>query len=91
MVPSPAPNIPISGECIKKTSTFVKTFFTYINFQLETLDKRLESNSIKSVLNKGFTFVKSNDGKIIELSKNIEINQKIHVVFKDGEKEFTSD
>ena len=73
-----------------KKDSIIKTFFTYINFQLETLDRRLESNSIKSVLNKGFTFVKSNDGKIIELSKNIEINQKIHVVFKDGEKEFTS-
>ena len=67
-----------------------KNFFTHIKFQLETLDRRLESNSIKSVLNRGFTFVKSNDGKIIERSKNIEINQKIQVVFKDGEKEFIS-
>ena len=73
-----------------KKDSIIKTFFTHIKFQLETLDRRLESNSIKSVLNRGFTFVKSNDGKIIERSKNIEINQKIQVVFKDGEKEFIS-
>ena len=55
-----------------KKDNIIKTFFTHINFQLETLDRRLESNSIKSVLNRGFTFVKSNEGKIIDRSKNIE-------------------
>ena len=61
-----------------------KNFYTY---QLSIRDMiKIKSNSIKSVLNRGFTFVKSNEGKIIERSKNIKINQKIHVVFKDGEK-----
>ena len=49
VVPSPAPNIPISEECTKETSTFVKTFSTDLSLRgtadVKKLTKEIETTA----------------------------------------------
>lgn len=54
--------------------------------KLSSLEQRLESNSLKSVLNRGFAFFESQNGKPINKSAMLSKGDLVKAVFKDGAK-----
>lgn len=55
--------------------------------KVSSLGKRLESNSLKSVLNRGFAFFEGQDGKTLENAKMLKKGETVKAVFKDGKKD----
>jgi exonuclease VII large subunit len=52
---------------------------------LKSLGQMLEAYSFKKTLERGFSVIKSEEGKVIDSQKEFLKNKKIHVIFKDGE------
>lgn len=55
--------------------------------KVSSLGKRLESNSLKSVLNRGFAFFEGQDGKTLENAKMLKKGETVKAVLKDGKKD----
>ena len=55
--------------------------------KVSSLGKRLESNSLKSVLNRGFAFFEGQDGKTLENATMLKKGDTVKAVFKDGKKD----
>ena len=55
--------------------------------KVSSLGKRLESNSLKSVLNRGFAFFEGQDGKTLENATMLKKGDSVKAVFKDGKKD----
>lgn len=52
---------------------------------LQQLEKRLLSVSPQSVLNRGFSYVRDDKGKLLGAREGIKAGKKLRIVFKDGE------
>jgi exonuclease VII large subunit len=51
---------------------------------LEALGRRLEGNSLKSSLNKGFAYFQDKDGNIIERAEGLMKGSLVQATLKDG-------
>ena len=64
----------------------IESFFERASYVLEALGRRLEGNSLKSSLNKGFAYFKDKDGNIIEQAKALKTGSTVQATLKDGTK-----
>ena len=64
----------------------IKSFFERTSYVLEALERRLEGNSLKSSLNKGFSYFKDEDGNIIDQAKALKAGTTVQATLKDGSK-----
>ena len=64
----------------------IESFFERSCYMLDALGSRLEGNSLKSSLNKGFAFFKDKDGNVIEQAKALEAGTTVEATLKDGTK-----
>jgi len=64
----------------------IKSFFERTSYVLEALERRLEGNSLKSSLNKGFSYFKDKDGNIIDQAKALKAGTTVQATLKDGSK-----
>jgi exonuclease VII large subunit len=48
--------------------------------------QRLESNSMQSVLNRGFSFFENEEGCTIDKAKMLKQGELVRAVFRDGKK-----
>ncbi len=69
-----------------RTNRIIKSFFERTSYVLEALERRLEGNSLKSSLNKGFSYLKDKDGNIIEQAKALKAGTTVQATLKDGTK-----
>ena len=65
----------------------IVSFFERTTYVLDALEKRLEGNSLKSSLNKGFAYFKDKDGNIIEQAKTLRTGTTVQATLKDGTKD----
>ena len=66
----------------------IENFWERNAYVLEGLEKRLEGNSLKSSLNKGFAYFKDKEGNIIEKAKALKAGSTVEATLKDGTKNF---
>ena len=64
----------------------IESFFERASYVLEALGRRLEGNSLKSSLNKGFAYFKDKDGNIMEQAKALKTGSTVQATLKDGTK-----
>ena len=64
----------------------LESFFERNSYVLKALGQRLEGNSLKSSLQKGFAYFQNEDGKIIESAKVLRKGSFVQAKFKDGDK-----
>jgi exodeoxyribonuclease VII large subunit len=64
----------------------IESFFERASYMLDALGSRLEGNSLKSSLNKGFAFFKDKDGNVIEQAKALKAGTTVEATLKDGTK-----
>lgn len=64
----------------------IESFFERSCYMLDALGSRLEGNSLKSSLNKGFAFFKDKDGNVIEQAKALKAGTTVEATLKDGTK-----
>jgi exodeoxyribonuclease VII large subunit len=64
----------------------IKSSFERTTYVLEALEIRLEGNSLKSSLNKGFSYFKDKDGNIIDQAKALKAGTTVQATLKDGSK-----
>lgn len=64
----------------------IESFFERSSYMLDALGSRLEGNSLKSSLNKGFAFFKDKDGNVIEQAKALKAGTTVEATLKDGTK-----
>lgn len=64
----------------------IESFFERSCYMLDALGSRLEGNSLKSTLNKGFAFFKDKDGNVIEQAKALKAGTTVEATLKDGTK-----
>ena len=69
-----------------RMNRIIKSFFERASYVLEALERRLEGNSLKSSLNKGFSYLKDKDGNIIEQAKALKAGTTVQATLKDGTK-----
>ena len=55
-------------------------------YKVNSLGSRLESNSLKSVLNRGFSYTENLIGNIIDRADKLQKDDLIKIVFQDGKK-----
>jgi exodeoxyribonuclease VII large subunit len=59
---------------------------THNIYKVNSLGSRLESNSLKSVLNRGFSYIENLDGNVIDRAEKLKTDDLIKIVFQDGKK-----
>ncbi len=64
----------------------IENFFEHGAYVLEGLERRLEGNSLKASLNKGFAYFKDKEGNIIEKAKALKAGSTVEATLKDGTK-----
>jgi exodeoxyribonuclease VII large subunit len=56
-------------------------------YKIDSLSRRLESSSLKSVLNRGFSIFETLNGQTIDRAEKLKKNDIVKAVFQDGTKE----
>ena len=69
-----------------RMNRIIKSSFERTSYVLKALERRLEGNSLKSSLNKGFSYFKDKDGNIIEQAKALKAGTTVQATLKDGTK-----
>ena len=69
-----------------RMNRIIKSSFERTTYVLEALERRLEGNSLKSSLNKGFSYFKDEDGNIIDQAKALKAGTTVQATLKDGSK-----
>lgn len=69
-----------------RNSRKIKDIIERNNLIIENLNKRLKSNNLSSILNRGFAYVKSSNGKIIDSAKSLNRDDQVNINFKDGQR-----
>jgi exodeoxyribonuclease VII large subunit len=64
----------------------IESFFEKNSYVLRSLGQRLEGSSLNSTLRKGFAYLKDEDGKIIDLAKDLKKGSKVLATLQDGNK-----
>ena len=65
----------------------MEQFIGHNLYKIESLHQRLESSSMKSVLNRGFSIFENLNGQIIDRAEKLKKNDIVKAVFQDGSKE----
>ncbi|MBT5916503.1 MAG: exodeoxyribonuclease VII large subunit [Opitutae bacterium] len=65
----------------------MEQFIGHNLYKIESLHQRLESSSMKSVLNRGFSIFENLNGQIIDRAEKLKKNDVVKAVFQDGSKE----
>jgi len=65
----------------------MEQFIGHNLYKIESLYQRLESSSMKSVLNRGFSIFENLNGQIIDRAEKLKKNDVVKAVFQDGSKE----
>jgi exonuclease VII large subunit len=55
-------------------------------YKVNSLGSRLESNSLKSVLKRGFSYIANLDGAVIDRVEKLKENDIVKITFQDGNK-----
>lgn len=61
-------------------------YMDHNQYKLNSLSQRLESSSLKSVLNRGFSFFETLNGTPIDRSAKLKKEDIVRAIFQDGEK-----
>ena len=69
-----------------RMNRIIKSSFERTTYVLEALERRPEGNSLKSSLNKGFSYFKDEDGNIIDQAKALKAGTTVQATLKDGSK-----
>ena len=65
----------------------MEQFISHNLYKIDSLNQRLESSSMNSVLNRGFSFFKTLNGETIDRAEKLKKNDIIKAVFQDGSRE----
>ena len=65
----------------------MEQFIGHNLYKIESLHQRLESSSMKSVLNRGFSIFENLNGQLIDRAEKLKKNDIVKAVFQDGSKE----
>ena len=65
----------------------MEQFISHNLYKIDSLNQRLESSSMKSVLNRGFSIFENLNGQIIDRAEKLKKNDLVKAVFQDGSRE----
>ncbi|MDC1004342.1 exodeoxyribonuclease VII large subunit [Opitutales bacterium] len=65
----------------------MEQFIGHNLYKIDSLHQRLESSSMKSVLNRGFSIFESLNGQTIDRAEKLKKNDIVKAVFQDGSRE----
>ena len=65
----------------------IEQFIGHNLYKIDSLHQRLESSSMKSVLNRGFSIFENLNGQIIDRAEKLKKNDIVKAVFQDGSRE----
>ena len=87
---SPKSRIEVFHQYLDDFSNRIKTITSHKlsqnQLKIESLMQRLESNSMQSVLNRGFSFFENEEGCTIDKAKMLKQGEMVRAVFRDGKK-----
>jgi len=65
----------------------MEQYISHNLYKIDSLSQRLESSSLKSVLNRGFSIFETLNGQTIDRAEKLKKNDIVKAVFQDGTKE----
>lgn len=65
----------------------MEQFISHNLYKIDSLNQRLESSSMKSVLNRGFSIFENLNGQVIDRAEKLKKNDLVKAVFQDGSRE----
>jgi exodeoxyribonuclease VII large subunit len=87
---SPKSRIEVFHQYLDDFSNRIKTVTSHKisqnQLKIESLMQRLESNSMQSVLNRGFSFFENEEGCTIDKANMLKEGDMVRAVFRDGKK-----
>ena len=69
-----------------RIENIMEQYIDHNQYKLNSLNQRLESSSLKSVLNRGFSFFETLSGNTIDRSDKLKKEDIVRAVFQDGKK-----
>jgi exodeoxyribonuclease VII large subunit len=73
-------------EFSQRMNRVVEHSITHNRYKVKSLGSRLESNSLKSVLKRGFSYIENSDGNVIDRVGKLKENDIVKINFQDGNK-----
>lgn len=74
-------------DCSLRMDRVMEQFISHNLYKIDSLNQRLESSSMKSVLNRGFSIFENLNGQIIDRAEKLKKNDLVKAVFQDGSRE----
>ncbi len=72
-----------------RKSRVIEEIIKLNNYKIISLDKRLQSNSLNSILSRGFSYIKTENNKLVHSPDMLSTNDSVTAYFKDGNKNLT--
>jgi exodeoxyribonuclease VII large subunit len=73
-------------EFSQRMNRVIEHSITHNRYKVKSLGSRLESNSLKSVLKRGFSYIENSDGNVIDRVGKLKENDIVKINFQDGNK-----